>query len=102
MQAHLILLNELPPRRGPRLPRPLRMRRDQPDEGPLHIETDPALPADALLMSGGGTSLLLNARGHGRLFRGAVSWTRFDGRQDALSGPQIYLAEAGRAPLRLP
>ena len=101
VQAHLILLNELPPRRGPRLPRPLRMRRDQPDEGPLHIEADPALPADALLMSGGGTSLLLNARGHGRLFRGAVSWTRFDERQDALSGPQIYLAEAGRAPLRL-
>ena len=101
VEAHLPLLNELPPRRGTRLPRPLTARRDMPEEGPLRIQADPALPADALLVSGGGTSLLLNARGHGRLFRGAVSWTRFDERRDALSGPQIYLAEAGRAPIRL-
>ncbi|MBQ9299644.1 MAG: hypothetical protein IJ214_03960, partial [Clostridia bacterium] len=79
----------------------LRARRDTLPEEPVRLPSDAALPADALLMSGGGTSLLLNGRGHGHLFRGDVSLTRFDPAPDAVSGPQVYLAEEGGRPLRL-
>lgn len=98
VQAHLPLLCELPPRRAARLPRPLRAHRDRLPEGAIRIRPE---ADDALLMSGGGTSLLLNARGSGRLFRGDVSLTRFDPDPDALSGPQLYLAAENAAPLRL-
>ena len=100
-QAHLPLLCELPPRRVRRLPRPLRGHRDTLPEPPVRIRADAALPADAVLLSGGGASLLLNARGHGWLFAGELSLTRFDPRVEACSGPQLYLAEEGMPPRRL-
>lgn len=101
VQARLPLLCELPPRRGMRLPRPLRGHRDSMPEGAIRLRAEAALPADALVMSGAGATLVLNARGHGRLHRGAVSLSRFDPAADALSGPQLYLAGEEDAVCRL-
>ena len=95
VQAHLPLLNELPPRRVSRLPRPLRPHRDRPAEAPLRIR------GGAVLLSGGGTSLLVNGHGHGVIFRDGVDWTRFDPRAGARSGPQIYWEEKDQPPLML-
>ena len=95
VQAHLPLLCELPPRRVSRLPRPLRPHRDRPAEPPVRVR------GGAALLSGGGTSLLINSRGHGVIFREDIDWTRFDPRAGALSGPQIYWEEEKQAPLRL-
>ena len=95
VQAHLPLLCELPPRHVSRLPRPLRPHRDRPAEPPVRIR------GGAALLSGGGTSLLINSRGHGVIFRQDIDWTRFDPRAGALSGPQIYWEEKKQPPLRL-
>jgi len=101
VQARLPLLQELPPRRLPRLPRPLRAHRDAAEEPPCRLRADSALPADAWMLSGGGTSLLMDARGHSRLHSGDISLTRFDPWAGAASGPQLYLAAGDGAPLRL-
>lgn len=95
VQAHLPLLNELPPRRVTRLPRPLREHRDRPPEAPARVRRG------AALLSGGGVSLLINGRGHACLFRQEIDLTRFDSRAGAVSGPQIYLAREEAEPLRL-
>lgn len=101
MCAHLPLLNEMAPRRVPRLPRPLRMHRDQKEELPLRMRAARTIPPEALLLSGGGTSLLIGGDGSAHLFSGAVSLTRFDPRVGALSGPQLYLRFDDGETLRL-
>ena len=98
VQARLPLLNDLPPRRVPRLPRPLRVHRDVREEAPLRMRAE---RGDALLLSGGGNSLLLNDQGNSHFFGGALSYTRFDARLGAVSGPQVYLVDAENAVLRL-
>ena len=101
VQAHLPLLNELPPRRVPRLPSPLRAHRDQTPEPPCRVRAAEGLPAEAHVLSGGDTLLLISSRGHSALRSGEIALTRFDPRQGALSGPQLWLAEEGQPPLRL-
>lgn len=92
--AHLALLNEAPPRRVARLPRPLREHRDMQPVLPFHMRAQENVPPDMLVLSGGGSTLLACASGHNALLRGDICLTRFDSDCRAQDGVQFYACNA--------
>ena len=99
VQAHLPLLCESAPRHAAPLPAPLRRHRDALPLAPLRIRPGEGDPPDAWALSGGGASLLVDARGGSRLMAEDIALTRQ--RPESLNGPQLYLAAPERPPLRL-
>ena len=96
-QAYRLLLEEKPPRQVHVVRHPLKHAAQSKAAPPFCAVRKAAplrFPVDAHLLSGGGTSLLIDAQGGGSLSRNGVMWTRFFESCRLPSGIRFYLRDS--------
>lgn len=104
-QAYRLLLEERPARSATLVRRPLKRPARKTPSHSQTMERDAkplCFPIDALLLSGGGTSWLIDAQGGGGLWHEGIALTRFHENCAEPSGMRLYLRDSQSGAFWLP